>query len=90
MESELAACPVCGGECKLLNDNDGAAYCVSPDCGHYEVLPVEMHNALARHAEVGRLVEQLTDACRVVPMIGKGEDLLTELRALAKEVSGDR
>ena len=67
MGSELAACPVCGGECKLLNDNDGA-YCVSPDCGHYEVLPVEMHNTLARRAEVGALVERIVDGLGYVQM----------------------
>jgi len=62
---------------------------------HYKVASgdvskaVEAHNALARHAEIGRLVEQLTDACRVVPMVGKGEDLLTELRARVEELTDE-
>lgn len=30
-----------------------------------------------------------TDACRVVPMVGKGEDLLTELRARVEELTDE-
>ena len=86
MESELAACPVCGGECKLLTDNDGA-YCVSPDCGHYEVLPVEAHNTLARRAEIGFLIEELSGANVGVslPPNTAGAAILDALRALKNE-----
>ena len=92
MESELARCPVCGAKIlpsvvPMYDDGSAAstASCFNRKC-LYRVRR-EDHNTLARRAEIGRLVEQLTDACRVVPMVGKGEDLLTELRARVKELT---
>ena len=97
MSVEVAACPMpsCGRDDEVTEEG---VFCI---CGYRlddelegmedepGVTTFERHNALARPAEIGRLVEQLTDACRVVPMVGKGEDLLTELRARVKEMNGD-
>ena len=82
MESELAACPVCTAVVTLTRPDGRFVICTTCD----QAWNADTFNTLARRAEIGRLVEQLTDACRVVPMIGKGEDLLTELRALAAEL----
>lgn len=104
MESELAACPVCGA--KILPSvvptyDDGSAAstasCFNGKC-LYRVRR-EDHNALARHAEIGALVERLVDGLGYLQMECEAgmydvrsherssytDALLDALRALAKE-----
>lgn len=53
MENELMPCPVCGGGVTQPGNSD--VYCV--DCNYKN--HVGDHNALARRAEIGRIVEAL-------------------------------
>ena len=72
MESELAACPVCGADvgCGWDADSQGQAVECSTDENpwHYKVAgndraeAIEQHNTLARRAEIGALVERLVES----------------------------
>lgn len=55
MGSELAACPVCG---KAVFENHAEVFCEDELCV-YMSATVEIHNTLARRAEIGALVEEM-------------------------------
>jgi len=104
MESELAACPVCGSSVTQPGNSD--VYCV--DCNYKN--HVGDHNTLARRAEIGALVERIVDAAPGLLTIGRTamtdgvtiysawsskpftdeRSLLEALRALAAEIGGER
>lgn len=59
METELAACPVCGSDsCNVPDSYEGTVNCHGATCC-YGVWTVEEHNTLARRAEIGDLVERM-------------------------------
>ena len=76
MESELAACPICGEECRTTPAAVVCAKCnyesrwANIDYTVAELLAanVENHNTLARRAEVGALVERIVDGLGYVQM----------------------
>ena len=101
MESELAACPVCGeGMLRYDPPTEPVVWCSEPDC-RYSATTAEAHEALARRCEVGRLVMQIANDVGDVTVLSRFErgyrvatsehgtspngDLLDALRALAKE-----
>lgn len=52
---DLAACPVCG---KAVFENHSEVFCGDELCV-YMTATVDLHNTLARRAEIGRLVESI-------------------------------
>ena len=59
MGSELAACPDCGARCIPQPTDSTVVVCTSPRCPYGTSRTA--HNTLARHAEIGALVERIVD-----------------------------
>jgi len=87
MGRELMPCPVCGEECRttptavVCTKCNYESRCANIDCTVQEMLTanVEIHNTLARRAEIGALVEEITGADNMLKVwIDKDEPWIAE------------
>ena len=112
----LESCPVCGAECNVSASyfEPGANVLCDRECGYFihcavdkipagethECQIAEVHNTLARRAEIGALIERIVGTCGHLGVtrlsaegrgwIKNGPTLLEALRSLAAEIGGER